>query len=84
VFDSLRCVACSSERQWTTVQWRKQMKKHPFRNATFFLCTLMLAFVPWARAQEQTNPAPQARAKPPSSTTFVINSSRIPSPLRRR
>ena len=30
----------------------------PFQNATFFLCILR------ARAQEQTNPAPQAGAKP--------------------
>jgi hypothetical protein len=40
------------------------MGKHGFQNATFFLCILMLTFAPWARAQEQTNPAPQAGAKP--------------------
>jgi hypothetical protein len=61
MFDILRCVACSSERRRTTVQWRK---KHPFRNETLLLCILMLAFAPWARAQEQTNPAPQTGAKP--------------------
>jgi hypothetical protein len=64
MFDSLRCLACSSRRRWTTVQWRKQIRKHPFRIATFFLCILMLAFAPGAWAQEQTNPGPQAGAKP--------------------
>jgi hypothetical protein len=40
------------------------MGKHRFQNATFFLCILMLTFASWAWAQEQTNPAPQAGAKP--------------------
>jgi hypothetical protein len=40
------------------------MGKHRFQNATFFLCISMFTFAPWARAQEQTNPAPQAGAKP--------------------
>ncbi len=40
------------------------MGKPPFQNATFFLCILMLTSASWAWAQEQTNPAPQAGAKP--------------------
>ena len=40
------------------------MGKHRFQNATLFLCILMLTFASWAWAQEQTNPAPQAGAKP--------------------
>jgi hypothetical protein len=39
MFDSLMYVACSSGRQWTTVQWRKEIRKHPFWIATFFLCS---------------------------------------------
>jgi hypothetical protein len=42
----------------------KQMNKHLFQNATFFLCILILSFAPWARSQGQTNPVPQAGANP--------------------
>ena len=38
------------------------MKIHLFQNAIFFLF-FILAFVPWAQSQEQTNPAPQVGAK---------------------
>src|SRR5208283_4650346 len=41
---------------------RKQMKKHAFRNANFFLCILMLAFTPLARSQDQTSAGSQAGA----------------------
>lgn len=41
----------------------KKLNKHFFQNATFFICILMVALAPWARSQEQTNPAPPAGAK---------------------
>jgi hypothetical protein len=81
--DSLRCVACSSGRQWTTVQWRKQIRKHPFRIATFFLSIVMLAFAPGAWAQEQTNPGPQAGAKPAKEQLNQRNLKPIPAPVRK-
>jgi hypothetical protein len=42
----------------------RQMNKHLFQSATFFLCILVLSFAPCARSQGQTNPVPQAGANP--------------------
>jgi hypothetical protein len=40
----------------------KKMNKQPIQQTTFFLCVLVVAFASLARAQEQTNPGPQAGA----------------------
>jgi hypothetical protein len=39
------------------------MNGHMTRKLTFFLFLMMLAFTPWVRSQEQTNPVPQGGAK---------------------